>query len=560
MSIELHILFSGKLPSKAAVQRSLRELGFPLTFRRGSGALDEQHGMLPMMLNRQETGVEFDTYHGDDVTDEILPNGAPVDRALNCRVSLRWSGDFTEAVTGMCIGAAIAKLVDGLVIDEFEEGPLSADAAVALARKNFAILMNEQSPRTPGTTPRDLKRYLKPLLDLRPDLTLIGRHLIIRPVRHILRGALFDRTSDKYAFNVYRYVLPLYDDIRTVGWGDSIAAPWRVYEPYFEPLLFDVLRNDIFNELGDLLTLQDFVIAFQDKNGSRIGRIIALLLAGERERAALLVDEVRRDEKEQRYLETAQLLLDWDTADLCAKYREREAANAKQLKLAKVWECSPFPAEVPAPERSMMSEPKFLDTPWIDSAPHLWEKLPENVGSVRFAEFIYWRKGQQLLGQPLSFEQAKEFHRAHRRYVVACRLSPRTFALVDFYTFWSPHSPDQPTNPDYVPSRNLYLSITTDGIRISARFHEDLDAPEQLDLSSIEVFAEDSSSVIYIFYSQREREKTVRDYRPGGQPYARNAMTDAELDQLRLPVPQAGEVEALVQHVNRCLANEGYPA
>ena len=54
------------------------------------------------------------------------------------------------------------------------------------------------SDKRPGTRPSDIKRYLKPLLQQRSDLVLVGRRLIIRPVRHLLRGAFLDRTSDKY--------------------------------------------------------------------------------------------------------------------------------------------------------------------------------------------------------------------------------------------------------------------------------------------------------------------------------------------------------------------------
>ena len=62
--------------------------------------------------------------------------------------------------------------------------------------------MKPEDAKHPGTRPADLKRYLKPLLKQRSDLVLIGRLLIIRPVRHIVRGVFFGRTSDKYLFEI----------------------------------------------------------------------------------------------------------------------------------------------------------------------------------------------------------------------------------------------------------------------------------------------------------------------------------------------------------------------
>ena len=109
----------------------------------------------------------------------------------------------------MSAAAALAKLMNGVVFDEAEDRLLSADDAIAVARKNLQELVKPEDAKRPGTRPADLKRYLKPLLKQRSDLVLIGRLLIIRPVRHIVRGVFFDRTSDKYQFQVVRYVRPL---------------------------------------------------------------------------------------------------------------------------------------------------------------------------------------------------------------------------------------------------------------------------------------------------------------------------------------------------------------
>ncbi|MEZ5849035.1 MAG: hypothetical protein R3D68_00100 [Hyphomicrobiaceae bacterium] len=44
------------------------------------------------------------------------------------------------------------------------------------------------------TTAAQVKRMAKPLLARHPDLALVGRMIVIRPVRHVLRAIYIDRT------------------------------------------------------------------------------------------------------------------------------------------------------------------------------------------------------------------------------------------------------------------------------------------------------------------------------------------------------------------------------
>jgi hypothetical protein len=201
MSTETHVFFRGKLPSKAAVSRAMKELGLPFSITPATGSLEAQAGFMPMKLRGEETGVEFSVYGDHAAVEEFADAG--VDTSFERRASLRWGGDFQEAVAGMSVAAALAKLVDGVVFDEAEDRLLSVDDAIAVARQNLQTLLKPEDRKRPGTRPADLKRYLKPLLKQRNDLALVGRLLIIRPVRHLLRGAFFDRTGDKYRFETY---------------------------------------------------------------------------------------------------------------------------------------------------------------------------------------------------------------------------------------------------------------------------------------------------------------------------------------------------------------------
>jgi hypothetical protein len=59
MSMETHVFFRGKLPSKAALSRAMKELGFPFAIKPATGSLEQESGYMPMLLRREETGVEF---------------------------------------------------------------------------------------------------------------------------------------------------------------------------------------------------------------------------------------------------------------------------------------------------------------------------------------------------------------------------------------------------------------------------------------------------------------------------------------------------------------------
>jgi len=210
MSIEVNVLFDGPLPSTAALTRTMKELEFPLAIKRGAGTLEHHKGFLPMRLRRQDSGVEFDTFNERSAIEEIA--GAEIDARFTRSANFRWGGDNDEMLAGLCAAAALAKLVNGIVLNEWDEQPLSAEAAIAQARETLQKTADQEARerRIPGTRPTDIKRYLAPLLRERSDLALIGRRLVIRPVRHLLRGAFLDRTGDKYSLRVISFINPLY--------------------------------------------------------------------------------------------------------------------------------------------------------------------------------------------------------------------------------------------------------------------------------------------------------------------------------------------------------------
>lgn len=341
MSTKTHVFFRGKLPSKAALARAMKELGFPFAIRPATGSLDEQSGFMPMTLRREETGVELDVYSDHATVEEFAGKG--VHASFERRASFRWGGDFQEAVAGMCGAAALAKLVNGVVFDEAENRLLSVDEAIAVARRNLETLLKPEMHF--GTRPADIKRYLKPLLEQRSDLALIGRRLIIRPVRHVLRGAFLDRTSDKYQFRLWRYICPLFAGAEGAGYGGHIFSPIsRVWEPHFESVLLDSLAEDIFDNVREIATLDDFARIGRDRSLHTLS-VTALVLSGQREQAVATVDEVERmDDGHWRSWAVEQRnFLAREIDSVCAEFRGqggrdgREAEARCDLGACSVW-------------------------------------------------------------------------------------------------------------------------------------------------------------------------------------------------------------------------------
>jgi hypothetical protein len=91
MSMETHVFFRGKLPTKAALSRAMKELGFPFSITPSTGSLEQQSGFMPMKRRGEETGVEFDVYSDHAAVEEFADVGV----------------DAGSSAARACAGAAI---------------------------------------------------------------------------------------------------------------------------------------------------------------------------------------------------------------------------------------------------------------------------------------------------------------------------------------------------------------------------------------------------------------------------------------------------------------------
>ena len=563
MSMETHVFFRGKLPSKAALSRTMKELGFPFSITPSTGSLEQQSGFMPMKRRGEETGVEFDVYSDHAAVEEFADAG--VDAGFERRASLRWGGDFQEAVAGMSAAAALAKLMNGVVFDEAEDRLLSADDAIAVARKNLQELVKPEDAKHPGTRPADLKRYLKPLLKQRSDLVLIGRLLLIRPVRHIVRGVFFDRTSDKYLFKIHVILrLLLEPGDREFLRGEVDIDHCRVWDPEFPALLFHVLDHDVFSKLANLRRLADV-----DRDRGRVGEwgiadfdatVEALILAGRRERARELIDSVEAQpgnkELWQTWVRNQRSLLDQDAASLGAAFRLQEEKVAKFHRLGDAWEPSPFPIEVPDAERAQRcDEPPFPARPWIVPPPGLVNAPPTQPGEVRFASKSLRRQGGLVLVVALTREEAAERHRARQDYVLAMRRPDESLLVVRHHTGWSSHDPER-SRYSY---RHFHVGLHgSAGRLLQVSIDEEIGRPRVLRMWSMSVYRMPGHHNIWQAHIDvTARTIAVHDDRQVSHGYTEEPMTDAEFELCEFVEPEFEDFSELWRRVQTFLQMKG---
>lgn len=97
------------------------------------------------------------------------------------------------------------------------------------------------------------------MLESDPALVLVGRELILRPVRHLVRAIVIDRTSITYRSNVRYYLAPLFfAPPGGFSWGREMQ-PSRNDDPSFQAELEHECRGVISELLAPVETIADFV-------------------------------------------------------------------------------------------------------------------------------------------------------------------------------------------------------------------------------------------------------------------------------------------------------------
>lgn len=113
------------------------------------------------------------------------------------------------------------------------------------------------------TTASEVKAWLRPLLRRRGDLTLVGRNLVIGPVKHIVRGIYFDASWDKNLCRPVWYVNKLcsfHDEQSGISFENSGWFPLkRTLEQGFLDDVISKTEAALDLDFSRVLTVEDFL-------------------------------------------------------------------------------------------------------------------------------------------------------------------------------------------------------------------------------------------------------------------------------------------------------------
>jgi hypothetical protein len=151
MSSDMHVIFTGALPTKGRLQEAMAALGFHITFPDPDTPLENHGGgFMPMLFQgEKKTGVEFDIFERPGAVEEfgidrILEIPAAVEEFGIDRESrfdrvayFRWGIDLMEGIVATCAAVALAQLTGGIVYESSADELLPQDEAITMARSGF---------------------------------------------------------------------------------------------------------------------------------------------------------------------------------------------------------------------------------------------------------------------------------------------------------------------------------------------------------------------------------------------------------------------------------------
>ena len=222
------------------------------------------------------------------------------------------------------------------------------------------------------TTASQVKRAVQPLLQRNPDLALVRRFVVVKPVNHILRAICIDRSLDADLFVPTWFVMLMFkpSDSVDLSWGERMYRPapgrWNITDPQVSPLMCEEIERVALPLLRKVQSIDDLVKfasrrRFKDYyldlyEQKKIYVDVARGdLGSARNLCALIVETAKasqigweREDSDKIAKTLGPLLATNDQAGLAQVLRDCEAYSARKLKLEKLWEPTPFPIELQA--------------------------------------------------------------------------------------------------------------------------------------------------------------------------------------------------------------------
>ncbi|MBI3435543.1 MAG: hypothetical protein HY056_10770 [Proteobacteria bacterium] len=115
------------------------------------------------------------------------------------------------------------------------------------------------------TTVAQVRQVVQPLLQRNPELALVGRLVVIKPVHHILRGIYIDRSLDPLLFVPTWAVIFLFEPSESFSynWGqrlnDRSHGAWDVTNPATSSVICEAIERVALPLLRPIQTIDDFV-------------------------------------------------------------------------------------------------------------------------------------------------------------------------------------------------------------------------------------------------------------------------------------------------------------
>lgn len=218
-------------------------------------------------------------------------------------------------------------------------------------------------------TAKELKKLLEPLLARNDDLVLVGRTIVVRPVRHIMRAVLIDRTSSADVLSpkwyLHHFCTP--SQWMHLSWGGDIYRGerklWRVSDLESPERLASAIEG-VLPRLRAIAGFAEFIpevrahpYARHHLDWPKVRVVIEAALGNLDAARALCAEKIvaapppPADNPEFIFRQDAgarelcRRLQSGDIPGVAALLQQWEAALVKQEKLEPFWERTPFPVE-----------------------------------------------------------------------------------------------------------------------------------------------------------------------------------------------------------------------
>jgi hypothetical protein len=212
------------------------------------------------------------------------------------------------------------------------------------------------------TTVAHVRQAVKPLLQRNPDLALVGRMIVVKPVHHVLRAVYADRSLDPKMFSLKLFAICMCSPDADIYFNYSQDCGWFENGPDAPDMMVDEVEKRALPLLRSMVTIEDYqyfathLAALGMLEYDLYRKFFVELGRGAFDAARTTLERARTENPTHngRYAlgsyaidVVAPLLLADNRPAIADILHGHEAAGAERMKLGKLWERTPFPFELP---------------------------------------------------------------------------------------------------------------------------------------------------------------------------------------------------------------------